>query len=575
MSLAELLWKIEFSEEEKARVSRELADETSIQYKVFSENHKRHALFDSICRRMTRTITGFRPTAPHYRDLVSAEVLKKLRQNQAKNDYWSLYQNSVVDFFVSNLPALNQLLADTDVDEDFPIETATILDEIVSRSANYSVHDRDVEALYELWPFPRSPDFQEFLARCPKYDRFRAIDESIRSVEAGLRGEISDLRVKTAEDASTLVDKLKSKLASKADLKDTIETLRREAKDSAKSSRETIKAIEESTARLEKLVRRSETRRTQERNKFTEETERHLDELNAKIAEIKEESAALADLLERRSLTKTPSVNSPAGIDGVGSPFRLLTKMEVDQDASSIGVQEARDKFREIADEHGNSDPENQDAFFFSALMANCLVLIDKAEFFVWQRLVGWDRNASTVCASPLWVDDRSIAEELHWLLSQPDEPRCLTILDFELGYVEGYLAPFLKAWQQSGTFMPWKKILLVPSSSTWAIARNTAREISVLPGVIPNAADVGEAAQAESMYLDPENVRGYLHEISFQLDRDRAFVPGTATNTLGDSSLDSAGASQIHTLSRLPLSDDLVERIASETKAFWAQKCT
>ena len=91
--------------------------------------------------------------------------------------------------------------------------------------------------------------------------------------------------------------------------------------------------------------------------------------------------------------------------------------------------------------------------------------MVDKTELEMWQSLVGWDQNVATICASPLWVDEQSLSEHLFWLFDQSDEPRCLSILDFDLGFVDGYLAPFLKAWRLSGVFSPWKKILVFPSS--------------------------------------------------------------------------------------------------------------
>lgn len=575
MRLGQALWRIGLPEEEKSRISSALADESSINFKVFTDHYRGQKLFDSICRKMVRKIPGFRPTAAPFRKRVHAEILKSLRNNNAKPDFWNLYTACVADFIVSNLSALNQLLADTELPEQFEVTTESILSEITDRAAEYSVHDRDVTTLYELWPFERVSNMPEYLSKCPKFDRFRALDESIKSVEARMAREISDLKQHASDDIADIRGILQTKVLAKDDFKESTQSSKREFDHAIKLLAERINALEQEKDRIQKLARRVEARRVAESRRSAAEQSKELDNLRQSLNQLKNQQERISEIIEElpSSASQSTFQSIPSG-DSRRSPFSLLEQRSSTENLDKLDVREALTRFVKLTAKGESTPPGNEELFFYTALLANCILVVDRPQLRIWESIVGWDRNKVTACASPLWVDEFSISEGLFWLFDEPEEPRSLEIHDFDLGYVDGYLGPFLKAWSQSTFQLPWKKIYLIPSGSAWSLSNRVAALVSVLPKVDFDSTVLSGSTSSEPSTVPSLRVRKFMKKhgiaIPSQIDvQDSIDVLESAEAGL----LSPAELLQTKIISSTSLPKELKSRFAAELVMFWSER--
>ena len=568
MKLVETLREVGLPEEEKLRISSALSDDSSNQYRVFSDYYKGQKLFDDICHKMTKTITGFRPTAKAFRKRVHSEILKGLRKNKAKLDFWHLYQTCVADFVISNHSALNQLLGDTEVPDGFTPTTENIISAITERAAEYSVHDRDVGALYDLWPFERIPNIRDYLSKCPKFDRFRALDESIRSVEGRLAREISDLKQHSTDDVAEIRIELQTKVATKTELKEATQANKQHADQSVGSLTERLGELENERSRIQKLARRFEAKRAAEQQESEVERAKELEKLNQAINQLKNEQTRISEVVEKLPLGGPQhAVSLAPNAEAKRSPFSILEHASSTEDLEKLSVKDALRQFVALTKKGESGSPGHEEIFFYTALLANCMLVVNQTQLNIWHSVVGWSRRKITACASPLWVDEYAIAEQLFWLFDEPEEPRCLEVLDFDLGYVEGYLGPFLRAWSQSGLQLPWKKILLVPSGDTWSLPGpgRIHDQIAVLPKIDFDSSVSSKNANREFSTVPPFRVRKFLkkHEIDNRIDAVGTMEAGESAETFV----------QAKFVNSLPLPKEATRKFAAELVDFWDNK--
>lgn len=564
MKLGETLWDLGLSDEEKERISRSLHSNKSINSLVFVEHHRNHKVFDDICHKLTRKITGFRPTSEPYKQRVSAEVLKCLKLNRAKPEYWSLYQCAVVEHVVSKLSALNQLLGDSEFPDELELTSIEVLSRIAEKASEYSVSDKDVETLYELWPFPRVDQISDILARCPKFDRFRALDERLNSAEQRLGKEISDIRIHTLEELTEVRNEFRSNAITKKALISHDEKIQTKLNERLDPIEKAVQDFDKKVERLEKLIRRAEVKRSADRVEFANQTDNHLGKLGAELQGLREEQERIRAGLETATKVvqdrRAPAeAKSAAG----SSVFSALTHSHLYDLDQKIGVKDARDRFGQIASDLADAPARYIDLYFYSALLCNCIVISDAKEFRLWQSTVGWAASSSTVCASPMWVDDSRLAHQIGWLFDQNDEPRTLTIVDFDLGYVEGYLRPFLAAWRHSGRLLPWKKILLIPSQGNWAVTESVAEMIAILPSVVGNTNRESIPHFEPDEYISPANLNEFIAQHCSGSSLPKNF---------GETALTGVGALQKDVLASIDAG--IAADFDSELSVFWSSHC-
>ena len=354
MKLGEALWELPFSDPEKARIAEALQDKSSLPYRVFADNHGSNSLFESICRKMTRKITGFRPTSEIYRKQVSARIIKDLSQNKASLNYWRLYENAVVGFVISNLSALNQLLLDTEMPNSLEVSSENIVSEITTHAKDFSVSDKDVEILYEVWPLERLADIRTYLARCPKFDRFRAIEDTIKSFESRIEENASDARHQVEEAVARLETNQEKHFATRKELSAEAAALKISQENSLKKTDASLAAVDEKLERFEKIIRRSETRRTTERKEFVSETKNHIESIGKDIADLKRRSGN-----QQNQLAKThpgPEGSVTQSSQRFSSPYFYLQQHKEPLEAADVDVKSALDTFLNITEEDAATD---------------------------------------------------------------------------------------------------------------------------------------------------------------------------------------------------------------------------
>jgi hypothetical protein len=564
MKLGETLWELPFSAAEKVRLSEALQNKLSLPYRVFADNHRNTRLFDEICRNETRKIPGYRTTSELYRKKLSAKIIKDLSHNKAKTsvNYWKLYKNTVGRFVISNLSALNQLLLEIEMPDSLEVSSENIISEITSHAKDFSVSDKDVESLYEVWPFERLADIQTYLARCPKFDRFRAIEDTIKLFESRIEEQASNVRHQVDDAIAKLEENQEKLFATRKELSAAATELKTLQENSLKKTDTSLAAIDGKLERFEKMIRRSEARRTTERKEFVSETKNYMESIGNDITEFKKRSGDL-----QIQLAKTRP--APEGLvaqssQRFSSPYFYLQQHKEPVEAADVDVKSALGTFLEITEEDSATDKSLREIYFYSALMSSCILVEGRHELRLWQRSVGWDRSELIVSASALWVDEDAIAEYLSWLLDAEEEPKTLVIIDFDLGYTSGYLRPFLRAWRHSPLVAYWKKILLVPSNSSWKTESGIGLDVSVLPRCIKSPLDVLESTKFGDFYLPPPTLRKFMVNLS-RID--------TTTSRMREDAKQQDLRQQDEILHRLPLESESVQEFLKMAQQVWERR--
>jgi len=194
MQVGELVWKIDFSDAEKVRIAALLAEDTSEANDIFFRHSLKTRIFPLVARTLHREIHGFRVNTPSYQTRARAIILKDLQKNRAPKKAWDIYQHSIASFVASELPALDELMREVEVDDNAEPNSRVILELIAQHSTAFEVDKDDIERIYDLWPFERQDDIEAILENCERFDRFIALEGRYRELRIQLHelGETVD-----------------------------------------------------------------------------------------------------------------------------------------------------------------------------------------------------------------------------------------------------------------------------------------------------------------------------------------------------------------------------------------------
>ncbi|HAY37239.1 MAG TPA: hypothetical protein DCY57_09775 [Bacteroidetes bacterium] len=544
-TLGDVVQGLASSEVEDSRLANLIADNSSLQFEVLRDHH-RGKFFNDLCKSkpLVKKIHGFRPTSEKYKQLVFEDVMKEFRDQSPSKQYWILYRTSVVEHLRAEAAELNKLLSSVEVQGGQLSGTAEIMESIASRALEFNVVPAQVEMLYELWHFDRMESFDEYIRRFPKPDvqevfelriselrheiqeRFEPISSKLRQMDESFAQTVSDVQALEKKLAVDFLGKLETV---SADVSSVFEALKSLENEQSKS----LEQVQLETTAEFTILQGAITKLTEGVSSLLE---------NDPTISIKSELESVSQLLSRleEDLNDVKvSMPTGSGIESVDLEVGAGPRLErdfavvlrhrasntIEHSDTSRSHDFALELFNATLDEADRNSAQSLVAFN-TLLRMNCFVCTSYSSYRDWLNSVGWTDQVTTVCAAPNWIDQGILTDHFSWLVDRREEVRSLIILDFDLGYVEGYLIPLLKLLLFSSAVGPEKKVALVPSTSDWLAPASLFHVSGVMPELKRTGIEVGSVAEAGldlSSLIENQLFSGALEEriSSEMLDRN------------------------------------------------------
>lgn len=499
MELGERIQTLPFSEDEMHRLSDCIADRGSLHHQVLL-NHHRCKLFSDICKNknLAKKFHGFRNTSNAFKKMVFDDAISAFANHSASSEWWALYKKSVIEHLQAEAPQLNELLLNVEIEEVEVQEedTESILNLVAANALDYEVLPSHVEELYSLWHFRRFDGFRKYIANFPQPNLSEALNKKIAILKKDFANELEEAVSKIDRRPVSEKDALRVQLEKVYDIR--LGEIESEIKSIAartsalaqETEAEFNKAVSSHNELSDRFYRIEKLNRTlRDETVDSESFLALLEELNT-VKQVIGNLATSVSELEGSSLRQAVSESSEtqAGVivanrSNFASALRELRLSKPRAAKTEIRLEVAAAQFESTLDENEKGTVKCQ-AAFATSLYLNCVVYPTLESFHNWSRCVGWDEFITTVCAAPNWVDQTVLEEQFCWLIEQPSTPRTLVILDFDVGYTEGYLVPLVKMLCQSLVYAPCKKVVLVPSQPDWQAPASLLRWCGFFPNL-------------------------------------------------------------------------------------------
>jgi len=506
VKLGDVAFVDKLSSSEKTRLSKLLSEPDSLAAKVFTEFAPRARGFAPLAKSLHRKIHGFRPNSEMYKVRALEFMLHDLARDAAPPSGWVLYQEAIGGYVEKSIPSLHLLMREVDA-EKRNLATEEFFLKVCESAQKYSVYDNEVRTLYELWPFERTEELESLIERCPRVDRHKGIEDSVLS----LKTEMKDLKKSIDQ---RIVDKSKeiepAIVAGLVTEQENIQTTLDNHRDEIKNLR--LKLEKEYSASLQSLAgdfsefsSRLENINSKileiEQNDVVPESNEWNEQVNQTILELNESHQKLHHQLDSLTESQNASVwesqlnqatlkiseshkklqyqvdllselQNASLMDNVvlkgESPFQLL-RSAVRKEPNLKSRSEA-DFVARLTEPYAVSEAVCNNLKIFHAALVSSPILVTSFPKYVkeWVSAANWESDAISTTASPVWCSVEDWKEELHVLLSSQNNAAIVTIYNFDIGYLDGYLEPILRAWGEQKFTSNMKRLVLVPSGQQY-----------------------------------------------------------------------------------------------------------
>ncbi len=467
MQLGKLVWKLELTESEKQRISDLLSEQGGIHRSIFNQYVGKANTFSSISKRMQRKIPGFRPMSPQYRSRAIANILQDLSANRARMAYWRLYQHTIAEYIESEMPAFNQLMRDIEIDagndEQAAGASSILLESVCDHAKDYSIHDKDVRLVYELWPFERHDDIERQLRKCPKFDRFKAVDTSI----AALRKNIHAIEAEVSESVPDIVKEELDKRDNEGMIRNSLQKFTEEYQEEIKQRIEPITTkFDNLEAKLNGQAKNTEFLETQTKTAHVALEKVTSDELALFGKKLEKLEGDIQSLKNQDSLVAGGLPCSASMAQHSSSVFRKMQNHGLVSPSGSVSEDVFIHTFINTCISRGLPYSPGYLRTAHALLKASPVVTVaDSSIVDIWLDVLGWGASVLKIAASPIWSSITDWKEGTDHLFNELHMPSILYIYDYDSGLMEGYLEPVLRVWSESGFGRPTDKLYLVSSS--------------------------------------------------------------------------------------------------------------
>ncbi len=467
MRLGEIAWKIDFTSDEKERISLLLSDEKHVSRKILLRYAEKSQLFSPIAKSLQKKVKGFRTKSREYKKRALNIVLDELQNNKAPQPFWILYKESVVQYIQDQMPNFDQLMDTIEIEttnSEIDLISHKLIETICENARDFNVHDENVRQIYELWPFERNDNFEQLTRKCPKFDRFKAIEASIENLKSSTERIESDLLESLTEYVDDKVGK-----DSKVNYEELISKYIQDA--ASKIEEELINKFSDMELKFDALKERL----SDLGEDFENRMDGHKDEMgniasqvDTRILEMESKADKLLENIKSTEIQNRTEDLLPVLGGDFSAPHRgVYENLQFripDHDEKVISETDFISKYHNCLERNGIYCSDLYVQILHTLFKANTVISVsDSGIVDSWFESLGWVNNIFRIAASPAWSEPSDWSEGTdHLLRAESEKPKVLYIYDYETGFVDGYLNPVLKVWSESGYRNPFEKLVLI-----------------------------------------------------------------------------------------------------------------
>ncbi|WP_415062092.1 hypothetical protein [Bdellovibrio sp.] len=444
--IGDLIGGIEFSDSEKNRIGDSLRSNQGIPYEVFV-GHAVQIKDVDFWRRAQKKfkVTGFRDGHPQAKQMVVRRALESLKNTDgSKNvEIWPLYRYTIYSYIKDEMPELNRLLRQEELEESDGKVTEQLLSAIKAKMPLYEFKNEEIIKLYDIWGFER-----------------------IESLESILNRESLDLEVVKRLLASEVAN-LKSPLQAKLDALEAILNQKIDL-----SNFQTEVTAKKTTQIEEKLESTIAILRTEFQNLAASHLNTRVSELQSAIKKSFEQTVASPQVV----FDPEALVVLEARVDKVSKRLNQLeekrdcnialaaSRVIAGDSTSCATTGKVVEGWRNLCRKSGINEKSIEAIPVFLQVLMRTKVIITSQPHLLIDLFQSSGAIVRSATASPLWISADILNDERAFLESALIQPRVLIISDFDVALQEVYLIPFLTDWMQSSQ-TTLSKVILVPAN--------------------------------------------------------------------------------------------------------------
>jgi hypothetical protein len=504
-SLGDFFSAYTFPEEETERIAALAAEKGSIAAHIITRYITRTDFYQSHFVKREK-IPGCRPGSPLYKQRAIHRIVSYLRKSAGdphRGVAVGLYRRAASLFIEEELANLNKLLTENQVSADAPSATDA-LRTVCSRALDFGVTAEHITKFYEVWGIPRVDGFKDALPAWMEADEAHLQKRQISSLTielSALRTELREVTAGLASKAASLEQDRQRAITDRQRLHAhgaTLETFSERLtglRHGTEAVEPRIKALEERTALIsEKLTQAQRAQLSRQDLKADlhklETTSKaaigHASEataaalgrllqediqslrvefeskLAAHIAELSKIKEARSGLREGAAVAAAYRSPLSGFLSHVPNPNSLTNEIAF----VSAWKQHLSQSFDVVV--------SIEEAFaYHRALLANAVVICDRALAQSWIDCLGWHSSTMHLAASPTWSDEADWAQGAEYIFTHGQDlpPRFVVIHNYDVGLTDCYLTPSLALWGLRQEPRPLSKIFLLPSSQEHALS--------------------------------------------------------------------------------------------------------
>jgi hypothetical protein len=456
MTLGSTIQSIEFSAQEKLRITRSLIEGTGIPYELLSihaPSIRKPDIWTSAHKRFRAH--GFKVGSQRAREFILKAVFQtaKLPPEAAKTELWSFYRNTVLDYVITRLPKLNELLLHESVVTIPGGLTKSIFDSIRRKMPLYDVTPEEPKRLYEMWGFDRIADFDEMFSHIPvEVEVFKQLLGSARQ----------DLRRDLKGELTSATDELGVAISENADRLDALAAR--------------LKVVEDQ-AKLVAYRRRDDLPATTHNTRALEPSKRTGSNYGARRDDVKQLDSETVLRLQTQidNLEKLVAVSLKANAT-------IVEKATTGKNSQT--AEQALSSWVKRCTNAGLVYPSRDPFISFLQLLKTSRIYLAEAPLVLdsfFSSIQGV--QIRRVTCSPLWTSSADWAESLAFISESSNSARVLCFADFDVGLQEAYLVPGLVQWLDTQPSASRNRVVLCPSASTLiGVSRRVMELAMILP---------------------------------------------------------------------------------------------
>jgi len=413
--------------------------------------------FERFSSTKTRDIHGFRPQSKMFKEKAYLLLLKEMKQSQDLK-YWRFYESAYIDYLRKNKVELRDLLDKEKMSKQ--LSSDDLIKMVITLAPKYNVPVEDIVEIYENWYFIQNPNIGLWLQDLERETRSLKNKNDIEGIEkeiSGVKSEIDSISntIVTNESIDNKIRPITLELKS---IKENLED---------ESQRQALDLVEISN-RIELLVIELENKNKVVNVSISKTKSILLDKINDHMKAIEEQLEK--DKLEVEIKIDSLDTGASKNTNVPNSSVNLIKNKTIHNNLRDVSVTEDieeglfLERYRKLLEAERFSMTEKEAALNHSILKCSKVINCKSLDCVdPWIRGLGWESHVLEAAVDPNWTNYKAWQDVATEFLSNK-KIRILILHSYNVGYVEGYLAPFLLLYNREK--YQHKKIILVESQT-------------------------------------------------------------------------------------------------------------